>query len=274
MDMSMREPIQSASEAGVRAQLVTPPTLEPGTPIPVAYRLADARTGAPLTDVVVSHERPLHLIIVSADLGQFQHVHPVPTGQPGEYALGVIFPEAGSYVLYAGFCRANGRDILQRDVLPVGPAVGVTPESGSSAASLAEDGGPKTLGDVRVTLRRADAVRAGQEARLTFGLEDARTGQGIRDLRPYLGAPAHVVILSEDAQVVAHTHGEQVGAGMAGHGGQASAEHGAHGAAGALFGPEIAFHHTFPTPGLYKVWGQFLAHDGHVITADFVIRAR
>ena len=41
---------------------------------------------------------------------------------------------------------------------------------------------------------------------------------------------------------------------------------------GTTYGPEIAFHHTFPAPGLYKVWGQFKAHDGHVLTADFVVR--
>jgi hypothetical protein len=40
------------------------------------------------------------------------------------------------------------------------------------------------------------------------------------------------------------------------------------------YGPEIAIHHTFPAPGLYKVWGQFQARDGRVITADFVVRAQ
>ncbi len=58
------------------------------------------------------------------------------------------------------------------------------------------------------------------------------------------------------------THDEQAGAGQEGH------------AIADAFGPEIAFHHTFPAPGLYKVWGQFQTHDGQVVTADFVVRAR
>ncbi len=161
----------------------------------------------------------------------------------------------------------RGQDVLQRDVLTVGTA-------GSSSAALVEDRAPKVLGDVRVALQGDGVVRAGQETQLTFRLENARTGEAVRDLQPYLGAPAHVVILSEDAQSFAHTHGEQAGAGTDDHGGQASAEDGGHAAEGAGFGPEIAFHHTFPAPGLYKVWGQFQAHDGQVITADFVVRAQ
>jgi Cu+-exporting ATPase len=229
------------------------------------YRLTEAGSGAPLGDLVISHEQPMHLIVVSHDLAQFQHVHPAPTGQPGEFAIEVTFPVAGTYILYDEFLRANGQELVQRDELAVGAP--------SGPAALAEDGAPKDVGgDARVTLRGADAARAGQETTFTFRLEDPRTGEGIRDLQPYLGAPAHVVILSEDAQRFAHTHGEQVGAGAGGHAGQAGAGHGDHDAPDAAYGPEIAFRYTFPAPGLYKIWGQFQDHRGRVITADFVVR--
>jgi hypothetical protein len=132
----------------------------------------------------------------------------------------------------------------------------------AGAAALTEDQAAKTLGGVRVSLSTA-TIQRGQEARLVFRLEDAGTGAGLRDLQPYLGEPAHAVILSEDAQTFIHTHGEPVGA--AGEG---------HGATDAAYGPEIAIHHTFPAPGLYKVWGQFKTRDGRVLTADFVVRAQ
>jgi hypothetical protein len=133
---------------------------------------------------------------------------------------------------------------------------------------LGEDRQPKLVAGTRVTLQGAGAVQAGQEARLTFRLEDPTTGEGIADLQPYLGAPAHVVILSEDAHQFAHTHGEAVGAGEAHSesGAVAQAEVDPH------YGPEIQFHYTFPQAGLYKVWGQFKLHDGQVMTADFVVR--
>src|SRR5262249_26324500 len=118
-----------------------------------------------------------------------------------------------------------------------------------------------------VALQGAGGVKAGANTRLTFRLDDPITGAGIQDLQPYLGAPAHVVILSEDAQTFVHTHGEQVGS---------QTEPMQHGGADTAtgYGPEIAFEYTYPTPGLYKLWGQFQTHDGRVITADFVVRAQ
>jgi hypothetical protein len=92
-------------------------------------------------------------------------------------------------------------------------------------------------------------------------LTDAATGEPVRDLRPYLGEAAHVVILSEDGHAFAHTPGEAVGATEA------------HADGAAEYGPDIAFHHTFQAPGLYKLWAQFQTHDGRVVTANFVVRA-
>ena len=259
--MPMPPPL-SAAEAGVRVDLDVPPTLAAETSIPLTYRLTDAHTGAPVTDVVESHERLLHLIAVRRDLGDFQHVHPTATGRPGEFAIDLTFPTPGSYLLFGEFARAGGQHIVQRNDLTVGAASGV--------ASLVEDRAPKLIGGVRVTLQGPDALHVGHNARLSFRIEDARTGEGVRDLQPYLGAPAHVVILAEDGRIFGHTHGEA--AGMDGeHDGHSS--HSGHGAITA-YGPEIGFEHTFPAPGLYKLWGQFRTGDGQLATADFVVRAR
>jgi Cu+-exporting ATPase len=279
------------SAGGTRVEMIAPAAVQPGQPVTLTYRLTDAMTGAPVADVVESHERPMHLIAVSHDLQAFQHIHPEPTGTAGEYRVEATFAYPGTYLLYDEFTRVSGETTVQRDELTFG-----TPSP--APASLSEDLAPKTYGQVRVGLAGADTIRPGHEAALTFHLEDAATGQPIRDLRPYLGAPAHGVILSEDAARFAHTHGEAVGAsvpdmpGMS-HGATgaaapsappagAPASHNAadhsHAPAAAAtssapgFGPEIAIHHTFDTPGLYKVWGQFQTKDDAMITADFVIR--
>ena len=120
-----------------------------------------------------------------------------------------------------------------------------------------------------MSLSGGDDVRAGQAASFTFRIDNPQTGEAVGDLRPYLGAPAHVVILDEAAATFAHTHGEAVGSTAA----QATAiATAATARQDVTYGPEIAFHHTFAAPGLYKVWGQFLDHHGQVITADFVVR--
>ena len=273
-------PAASAGPAeSTRVELVAPAAIQPGQATMLIYRLTDNLTGAPVTDVVDRHERPMHLIAVSRDLRWFQHLHPEPTGTAGEYRVEATFEAPGTYLLFDELSRASGDTVVQRDELTVG-----TPSS--YPAQLGVDLTPKTVGTTRVSLAGADAVRVGQEATLTFRLEDAATGQPIRNLQPYLGAPAHGVILSEDGAGFAHTHGEAIGSGAtdpAAHaGGHGSADHqsGDHQHAAPVagapqvtgFGPEIALHHTFDTPGLHKLWGQFQTREGQVITADFVVR--
>lgn len=133
--------------------------------------------------MVLSHERPLHLILVSRGLADFQHVHPEPTGRPGEYAVNVAFPSGGDQMLFAEFQRANGATVLHRTVLTIdGPAPG--------ALALPEDLAPKVVDGARVSLSGAEGLRAARDARLLFRLEDAATGRPLDNRAPYLGAPA------------------------------------------------------------------------------------
>jgi len=80
----------SAAEAKITARPIVSGTLAPGSTVRLTYRLSDA-AGRPFTDVVVNHERPMHLIVVRKDLGIFQHIHPQPTGVAGEYAVDASF---------------------------------------------------------------------------------------------------------------------------------------------------------------------------------------
>jgi len=252
-EMSMAA-ARSTAEAGVRGELIAPASIAPNTPAQLRYRFVDVRTGAAVSDIVVSHEAQMHLITVSRDLRQFQHVHPTFTERPGELVVSITFPEPGLYQLYGEFTRADGSDLVQRDVVIVGSASNV-------AASLAEDRATKHVGGISVALSGPATAAVGSETEFELHVTDAATGEPIRDLKPYLGEPAHVVILSEDGQSFVHTHGEAVG------------ETAGHAEGAAEYGPDIAFHHTFETAGLYKLWVQFQTHDGRVITADFVVRA-
>ena len=268
--MAMPASAISAEAAGVRADLALSAAAVAGQPVRLTYRLANGATGAPITDVVISHEQPMHLIVVRDDLAGFQHVHPQPTGNPGELAYDLTLPAAGRYYLAAEFTRANGQDIVKRDEIV---ATGAT----SAAATIAENRSPKTSGGVRVAFGGATTLTAGRETRLTFRAEDPATGAPLRNLQPYLGAPAHVVVLSADGQRFAHVHGEAVGAAATAvpAGGKADDGHGHSDVAGSAgLGPEFAATYTFATPGLYKIWGQFQSHDGKVITADYVVRVQ
>jgi Cu+-exporting ATPase len=256
----------SAEQAGIRARLAAPAAIQAGTPAHLVYRLEDAAAGGPFAGVVASHDRLMHLVVVSRDLRQFQHVHPAPAG-PGEYAVDVTFPTGGPYLLYDEFATAAGQDVVLRDSLTVaGPAPG--------AAPLAADTGPRVADGYRVELQGAGDVLWGRPASLAFVVEDAATGRPVTDLRPYLGAAAHVAIVGSGGDFFLHTHGSVPGTppmtmGMAG---RSPAERTAGHPDGARsVGPRIEAPVTFPGPGLYAMWAQFEAPDGAVVTVDYVI---
>ena len=103
--------------------------------------------------------------------------------------------------------------------------------------------------DVQVTLKSEDFV-AGKYACLTFSVKDGKTGAPVTDLEPYLGAPAHMLIVRADLTDAVHAHPEELATG----------------------GPTVSFHPLVPAPGDYRVWVQF-QRAGKVITVPFAVRA-
>ena len=51
------------------------------------------------------------------------HVHPVPTGIPGQFSVHVALPTDGDYIVNTEFVRANNpQGIMARDIISVGSA--------------------------------------------------------------------------------------------------------------------------------------------------------
>jgi hypothetical protein len=106
----------------------------------------------------------------------------------------------------------------------------------------------------QVRLRVPKSIKAGQDTEIVFELSDSE-GRPITDLEPLMAAGGHCVIISADAGKFLHVHPlKDVAADWRG-------------------GPEVAFSANFPSPGLYKAWGQF-QHRGNVITVDYVLEAK
>jgi Cu+-exporting ATPase len=245
-----------AHDAGVDVHVDVPADTRAGEPTRVTVSLTDAETGARFDDIGRSHEVWMHLIATRADLGTFTHVHPEPTGRPGELAVEMVFPSAGEYVMNTEF-RLKGEmgDVHDRETISVAgqPVQPVT---------LAESSRAAVVDGVRVELDGDPHV--GGTTDFTFRLSDATTGAPVDNLRPYLAAAGHVVIMRADGQTFAHEHADVED----GDGNPVFA------LAGQTFGPELDVHAEFHTTGLYQLWGQFRLDDGRVITVPFTVDAK
>lgn len=262
LPMSMMMDFQTPAEAGIRVDwLSQPATGRPGQAVTLTYRLVDAESGETIRDLLISHERPMHLIIVSRDLTQFQHIHP-ELAADGSYQVETVLAEAGTYLLFNEFTW-NGQTVLDRRELVVGQPT-------TAEAELAPDRSPETVNQVTVALTGTEHIRADEATTLTLTV--TKEGQPVTDLAPYLGAAAHVAVVSEGGDDFAHTHGEVRTGDTAGHG-----EHGDHEASHdqlpAAFGPEITIEHTFSEVGRYKVWVE-LNHGGQIIPVAFVVEVQ
>ncbi|TJY40913.1 copper-translocating P-type ATPase [Cohnella pontilimi] len=197
--------------------------------------------GKPIDKFDISHEKLMHLIVVSKDMSYFNHIHPEYKGQ-GEFVVTNNFPSGGEYKLIADYVPSGGSKTTKMkwitiDGAPADP-VPLTPDKSHT----------KIVEGVEVTLEN-DHPQAGKDFELSYKLTDAATKEPITDLQPYLGAVGHVVVLSKNTEQYLHVHPIDETA----------------------KGPDAKFATQFPDPGIYKVWAQF-QRNGKVFTVPFVVQ--
>ncbi len=244
-----------SEEAQVAVALEVPADARPGEPTTVVVRLTDTETDEPLGDLTRSHEVWAHLIATRADLGTFAHVHPEPTGRPGELAVELTFPTAGTYLVNTEFRRQGEMgDVHDTQTITIAGDVPAPEVLAPSPRTLVVDG-------VRVELEGEAVV--GEVSELAFTFTDAGTGRPVDDLQPYLAAAGHVVVMRADGETFAHEHADVEDA----DGDPVFA------LPGQEFGPELDVHAEFATPGIYQLWGQFRTAEGDVLTVPFTVEA-
>jgi hypothetical protein len=174
-----------------------PRVLRAGQPALLKFAVFDPKTGSPVTDYEVVHEKLFHLFIMSEDLAWFDHVHPQP-GRPGEFVLAIELPKPGAYRLAADFFPAGGTpQFLPRTLITAGADVSAI----GSVPALGVDLGPKSGANLGVTLTtEPPQPLAGQE---TLLFVDVSPAEG---LEPYLGAWGHLLAASDDTIDLIHDH--------------------------------------------------------------------
>ena len=245
-----------ADDAGVEVDVAVPDDVTPGKPAIVRIRVTDAATGRPVDNIGRSHEAWMHFIVTRDDLGTFAHIHPKPSGRPGEFTTRLTFPTVGRYLVHTEFRRQGEMsDLVARDEIVVGDPTRLSRQAATPSSR------EQVVDGIRVSLE-GDA-EVGTESRFTYRFTDAATGAPIDTLQPYLAAAGHVVIMPVDGSGFAHEHAEV----------EDDRGRPVFALPGQRFGPELDLHADFPRPGLYRLWGQFRDADGRVLTTTFTVEA-
>ena len=160
----------------------------------VALKTASDKPITP-ADLIVSHTKLLHLLIVDPTLGDYQHVHPEPTATPGEWTMEFRPRHAGNYRVFADFTpAATGRGLYaSADLMVTGAvAVDVPPDDARWQFALVSTA----------------PIRARVPADLKLTLTNE--GGGNVPLQPVMGAFAHLVAFDADRSGFAHLHPMEV----------------------------------------------------------------
>jgi hypothetical protein len=168
-------------------------------------------------ELEISHEKIMHLIIVSADLDDYYHLHPEEKGN-GIYTLKFDLPE-NSYKAFVDIKPKN----LAYQVSPIELHVGKGHGEHEENSLKVDTNLTKTINEKTVELTTTE-LGINKDVTLSFDTK------GITP-EPYLGALGHVVILDEKGEKFVHVH-------------PTSEE-------------KILFETKFDKPGIYKVWGEF-----------------
>lgn len=196
--------------------------------------LEDKEGNAPKLEV--THEELIHLIIVSEDLNEYYHLHPV---QINDFTFEKeIFLTGHSYRAFV-------------DINPKGKAYIIEPiPFGVNSVSQSHNHHKHSVLQVDRQLTKEvqgktveffhDQFEVGKDITLTFNNKNATP-------EPYLGALGHVVIIDDEVQEFIHVH--------------------------PISDNETVFEAYFDKPGIYKLWAEF-KFDEEVIAFPYVIEVK
>lgn len=223
-------PVLTSAHEGETRVALEPEVISPISAGEVEFRfqLVDTKVSQLVgdSDVDVSHEKKLHMLVYDSSLQEFQHVHPEFDGD--FWKVNLSFLKSGDYWIWA-------QGTLASDKYEFSSSTRLTIVNGEPAwptPPVLTDVRRGSLGNSVVSLSNQRLV-AGRMVMLDINF--TRNDGSQQMITPYLGAFAHIVAVPEDGDSLLHVHpmsGAQPNQGMV--------------------------HVTFPSAGFYRLWIQFI----------------
>lgn len=235
MDLVAVDPAATATT--YEMQMTTMPEAPAsGQPVTISFmprKAGDAATQVPLDEV---HEKKIHVIVVSADLGWYNHIH--PDFQPdGSYTVTETFPAAGEYIVFADYHPTGAGNQVQRRTINVSGEPKAKEVFQTESLTTQVDGYQVKLLPLsgRFLTNNMNHV----------SVEVTRDGKPVTNFESVMGAKGHLVIISGDGQQYLHVHPEEVDG-------------------------QLDMHTSFDKAGLYRAFFQFQT-NGNLHTSYFTI---
>jgi hypothetical protein len=274
---------------------IMPERLNPPQRAALNYGFTDAKTNKPVTKFDTVDGAMIHNVLFSRDLKAFQHSY-ASVNQLNAFSISTEFAETGKYYSYTLF-KPTGSDLQ---------VLTGTVQSGDAgnAPDLRVDTDPlEAYGAQYALVLGGTTIHAGAPAQLAVYVTER--GSPVTQLWPFLGAPGYLWIIDENGQSFAVETGASESHPNSGSSAQQAppptigpdlqtaltkvagqpaptmlpaqqtAQVSVVETPGAVvpdvgYGPSVVFTHTFPHPGLFKVWAE-LEYRGQVQQLGWVL---
>ncbi len=179
----------------------TPEIIEAGKPVKLEFTpgvKGNNTTQVPLDEV---HEHKIHVIVVSKDLGWYDHIHPEYQAD-GSYTIEEKFPAGGEYIVFADYQPAGAGNQVERKTITVSGNAKKTESFTSESLTTQTDG-------YKVMLK-PEAGKFLTNNMNHLGVEVTQKGVPVTNFEYIMGAKGHLVIISGDGQKYLHVHPDEV----------------------------------------------------------------
>lgn len=288
----------------LNVKLHTEPTkITAGKPVSLMFHLTDAK-GEPFTDLMIHHERILHILIVSENLQTIGHIHPedfesrdMLAELEGVYTVQFTFPYSGRYIVAIDAMTADAEYTKHLYVDVTGdkemPEFSTDMRREKTVIGYTEEGGDRFTKSVSITEKKGtskymvkmsvpDKIKVGEMVHITYHF--THEGKPVTDLVPFLDAPMHFAIVSNCLDGILHTHGTVQMGSMhdklkkdSSHANHKMREktpttgHKHEGITPDKFGPSVMLMTTFTEAGIYQIFGQ-VKHGDQILFPTFMVK--
>lgn len=212
-----------------------PQDIEAGIPVQLTLEFKEKGKTVPLA---ISHEKKVHLMAVNEDLTWFRHIHPVEQTD-SSYTLSETFPNGGNYFLFADFKPQGAASIVDKKEISVKGNTNNSKVDFSTQLVFDVDG-------YTVTLENGNDFKTGRTQPLQISVEKEGKKLSESDIELYLGATAHIAMISKENKDFLHIH--------------------------PLSSNQFPIYAQtqIEKPGIYRIWVEFQT-NGKVHTATFTV---
>ena len=190
----------SPGQQSVRASVSTSAPLTVGQPVTALLHL-QRPTGDPvlLSDMIETHTKKIHLLIVDSSLTDYHHEHPIPTRNPGEYSFSLTPAKPGGYRVWADI-RPYPLGLQEYAMTEIPAAT-----TGEPLTNRAVNFKANVDGLSYELIFAQNTIRVGQPVRFRLRITSA-DGKGFTQLEPLMATFAHLVGFNQDYKTVMHLH--------------------------------------------------------------------